>query len=191
MNENSVVRIKNTRQIMLIGEVNQLTASSLIFELLSLAGEGDEDITLFINSPGGSVTAGMAIYDTMQYVKCDVSTICIGLAASMGAFLLAGGSKNKRYALENAEIMIHQPSGGVSGVASDIDIAAKTGASTATISRVSKCLSGAKGGYRMVLSRAENEDDDLGQDNFIRTDLLTAEENEAIRSVIACFRAKK
>lgn len=115
MNENSVVRIKNTRQIMLIGEVNQLTASSLIFELLSLAGEGDEDITLFINSPGGSVTDGLAIYDVMKLIKPDVSTVAFGMAASMGAFLLCCGAKGKRYATENAEIMIHQPLAG-SGV---------------------------------------------------------------------------
>jgi len=114
------------RIIMLNGEIDDVCASNVIAQLLYLSSkEPGKDIQLYINSVGGSITSGMAIYDTMQYINCDVVTICVGLAASMGAFLLAGGSKGKRYALENAEIMIHQPSGGVSGVASDIDIAAK------------------------------------------------------------------
>ena len=107
-------------------EVNEVTASLVVAQLLFLEAEDPEkDIQLYINSPGGSVTAGMAIYDTMQYIKCDVSTICIGMAASMGAFLLAGGAKGKRMALPNAEIMIHQPLGGAQGQATEIEIAAK------------------------------------------------------------------
>ena len=107
-------------------EVNDLTASLVVAQMLFLESEDpDKDIYLYINSPGGSVTAGMAIYDTMNYVKCDVSTICIGMAASMGAFLLAGGAKGKRYALPNAEVMIHQPSGGARGQATEIQIVAE------------------------------------------------------------------
>ena len=106
-------------------EVNDVSASVIVAQLLFLEAEDPEkDIHLYINSPGGSVTAGMAIYDTMQFIKCDVSTTCIGMAASMGAFLLAGGAKGKRYALPNAEIMIHQPSGGAQGQATDIKIVA-------------------------------------------------------------------
>ena len=106
--------------------MNDTSASIVVAQLLFLEAEDPEkDIQIYINSPGGSVTAGMAIYDTMQYVKCDVSTICIGMAASMGAFLLAGGTKGKRMALPNAEIMIHQPSGGSQGQATEIEIAAK------------------------------------------------------------------
>ena len=107
-------------------EVNETTASLTVAQLLFLEAEDpSKDIQLYINSPGGSVTAGMAIYDTMRYIKCDVSTICIGMAASMGAFLLAGGTQGKRYALPNAEIMIHQPLGGAQGQATEIEIAAK------------------------------------------------------------------
>ena len=114
------------RLIFLGEEVNDVTASLVVAQLLFLAAEDpDKDINLYINSPGGSVTAGMAIYDTMQYIKPDVSTICIGMAASMGAFLLAGGAKGKRYALPNAEVMIHQPSGGARGQATDIRIHAE------------------------------------------------------------------
>ena len=106
--------------------VNDVSASVIVAQLLFLeADDPDKDIQLYINSPGGSVTAGMAIYDTMQYIKCDVSTVCIGMAASMGAFLLAGGKKGKRFALPNAEIMIHQPSGGAQGQATEIQIAAE------------------------------------------------------------------
>ena len=118
-------RLLNDRIIMLSGEVNDAMASVIVAQLLYLEGQDpDKDISLYINSPGGSVTAGMAIYDTMQYIKCDVSTICIGLAASMGAFLLSSGAKGKRYALANSEIMIHQPSGGARGQATDIKIVA-------------------------------------------------------------------
>lgn len=119
-------RLLKERIIFLGEEVNETTASLVVAQLLFLeAEEPDKDIQLYINSPGGSVTAGMAIYDTMQYIKCDVSTICIGMAASMGAFLLAGGKKGKRFALPNAEIMIHQPLGGAQGQATEIEIAAK------------------------------------------------------------------
>ena len=118
-------RLLNDRIIMLSEEVNDTTASLIVAQLLYLeAQDPDKDIQFYINSPGGSVTAGMAIYDTMQYVKADVSTICVGMAASMGAFLLAAGAKGKRIALPNAEIMIHQPSGGSRGQASDIKIQA-------------------------------------------------------------------
>ena len=119
-------RLLKERIIFLGEEVNEVTASLVVAQLLFLEAEDPEkDIQLYINSPGGSVTAGMAIYDTMQFVKCDVSTTCIGMAASMGAFLLAGGAKGKRYALPNAEIMIHQPLGGAQGQATEIEIAAK------------------------------------------------------------------
>ena len=119
-------RLQKDRIIFLGEEVNDVTASLVVAQLLFLAAEDpDKDINLYINSPGGSVTAGMAIYDTMQYIKPDVSTICIGMAASMGAFLLAGGAKGKRYALPNAEVMIHQPSGGARGQATDIRIHAE------------------------------------------------------------------
>ena len=119
-------RLLKDRIIFLGEEVNETTASLGVAQLLFLEAEDPEkDIQLYINSPGGVITSGMAIYDTMQYIKCDVSTICIGMAASMGAFLLAGGTKGKRFALPNAEIMIHQPSGGSQGQATEIDIAAK------------------------------------------------------------------
>ena len=116
-------RLLNDRIVMLCDEVNDTTASLVVAQLLYLDGQDpDKDISLYINSPGGSITAGMAIYDTMNYIKCDVSTICIGMAASMGAFLLSAGAKGKRYALPNSEIMIHQPLGGMQGQASDIKI---------------------------------------------------------------------
>ena len=119
-------RLLKDRIIFLGEEVNDASASIVVAQLLFLEAEDpDKEIHLYITSPGGSVTAGMAIYDTMQYIKCDVSTICIGMAASMGAFLLAGGAKGKRLALPNAEIMIHQPSGGSQGQATEIEIAAK------------------------------------------------------------------
>ena len=119
-------RLLKERIIFLGEEVTDASASVIIAQLLFLEGEDPEkDIHLYINSPGGSVSAGLAIYDTMQYIKCDVSTVCIGMAASMGAFLLAGGKKGKRYALPNAEIMIHQPLGGAQGQATEIQIAAE------------------------------------------------------------------
>ena len=116
-------RLLNDRIIMLNGQVDDASASVIIAQLLFLEGQDpDKDISFYINSPGGSVSAGLAIYDTMQYIKCDVSTICMGMAASMGAFLLSAGTKGKRYALPNSEIMIHQPLGGAQGQASDIII---------------------------------------------------------------------
>ncbi|MBQ6830016.1 MAG: ATP-dependent Clp endopeptidase proteolytic subunit ClpP [Clostridia bacterium] len=119
-------RLLNDRIIMLSDEVNDATASLVVAQLLYLEGQDpDKDIHLYINSPGGSISAGMAIYDTMQFIKCDVSTICIGMAASMGSFLLAAGAKGKRLALPNSEIMIHQPLGGAKGQASDIKIQAE------------------------------------------------------------------
>ena len=119
-------RLLKERIIMLSGEVNDDTANLIVAQLLFLESEDpDKDIYLYINSPGGSITAGMAIYDTMNYIKADVSTICMGMAASMGAFLLSSGAKGKRYALPNAEIMIHQPLGGFQGQVTDIDIHAK------------------------------------------------------------------
>ena len=118
-------RLLNDRIIVLSDEVNDTTASIVVAQLLFLEGQDpDKDISLYINSPGGSVTAGMAIYDTMQYIKCDVSTICMGMAASMGAFLLSSGAKGKRFALPNSEIMIHQPLGGAQGQATEINIVA-------------------------------------------------------------------
>ena len=128
-------RLLKDRIIFLGEEVNDVSASLVVAQLLFLESEDpNKDIYLYINSPGGSVSAGMAIYDTMQYIKCDVSTICVGMAASMGAFLLSGGTKGKRMALPNAEIMIHQPSGGAQGQATDINIVAEH------ISRIKKKL---------------------------------------------------
>ena len=119
-------RLLKDRIIILGDEVNNQTANNIVAQLLFLEAEDpDKDIMFYINSPGGSITAGMAIYDTMQYIKCDVSTICMGLAASMGAFLLAGGTKGKRYCLPNSEVMIHQPLGGARGQATDIQITAE------------------------------------------------------------------
>ena len=119
-------RLLNDRIIMLCEEVNDASASLVVAQLLYLEGQDpDKDISFYINSPGGSITSGMAIYDTMQYIKCDVSTICVGMAASMGAFLLAAGAKGKRLALPNSEIMIHQPSGGTQGQETDIKIQAE------------------------------------------------------------------
>ena len=118
-------RLLNDRIIVLSDEVNDATASVIVAQLLYLEGlDPEKDISFYINSPGGSVSAGLAIYDTMQYIKCDVSTICMGMAASMGAFLLSSGAKGKRYILPNAEVMIHQPSGGAQGQATEILIAA-------------------------------------------------------------------
>ena len=119
-------RLLNDRIIMLNDQVDDASASVIIAQLLYLEGQDpDKDISFYINSPGGSVSAGLAIYDTMQYIKCDVSTICMGMAASMGAFLLSSGAKGKRFALPNSEIMIHQPSGGAQGQATEISIAAE------------------------------------------------------------------
>lgn len=157
-------RLLNDRIIMLHEEVNDTTASLVIAQLLYLEGQDpDKDIQLYINSPGGSVTAGMAIYDTMQYVACDVSTICVGLAASMGAFLLASGTKGKRFVLPNAEVMIHQPSGGSRGTASDIKIQAEW--MLRTKEKLNKILAERTGQSIEVIER------DTDRDNF-----MTAEE---------------
>ncbi|MCH5158519.1 MAG: ATP-dependent Clp endopeptidase proteolytic subunit ClpP [Clostridiales bacterium] len=119
-------RLLEDRVVFLTGEISDVTADLVVAQLMYLESKGDDkDISLYINSPGGSVTAGMAIYDTMNYIKCDVETICVGMAASMGAFLLSSGAKGKRFALPNSEIMIHQPLGGAQGQASDIEITAK------------------------------------------------------------------
>ena len=124
-------RLLNDRIVFLADQVDDVTASLVVAQLLFLeAQDPDKDISLYINSPGGSVTAGMAIYDTMNFIKCDVSTICIGMAASMGAFLLSSGAKGKRFALPNSEIMIHQPSGGTQGQVTDIQIQAELMART-------------------------------------------------------------
>ncbi|MBR2971117.1 MAG: ATP-dependent Clp endopeptidase proteolytic subunit ClpP [Clostridia bacterium] len=119
-------RLLEDRIVFLSGEINDAVANIIIAQLIYLESkDADKDICLYINSPGGSVTAGMGIYDTMNYIKCDVSTVCVGMAASMGAFLLSSGAKGKRYALRNSEVMIHQPLGGAQGQASDIEIVAK------------------------------------------------------------------
>lgn len=119
-------RLLEDRIIFITGEIDDNVANTVVAQLIYLEGKNaDKDISLYINSPGGSISAGMAIYDTIQYIKCDVSTICIGLAASMGAFLLAAGTKGKRFSLPNSEIMIHQPLSGVKGQATDIEITAK------------------------------------------------------------------
>ena len=153
-------RLLNDRIIMLCDEVNDTTASLVVAQLLYLEGQDpDKDISLYINSPGGSITAGMAIYDTMNYIKCDVSTICIGMAASMGAFLLSSGAKGKRFALPNSEIMIHQPLGGMQGQASDIKIHADR--IIAIKERLNEILSEQTGQPLDVITR------DTDRDNFM------------------------
>ena len=160
-------RLLKERIIFLGEEVNDVTAGLVVSQLLFLESEDpDKDINLYINSPGGSVTAGMAIYDTMQYVKCDVSTMCMGMAASMGAFLLSGGTKGKRLALPNAEIMIHQPSGGAQGQATEIQIAAEH--ILKTRERLNRILAENTGQTLEVISR------ETDRDNF-----MSAEEAKA------------
>lgn len=160
-------RLLKERIIFLGEEVNETTASLVVAQLLFLESEDPgKDINLYINSPGGSVTAGMAIFDTMNYIKCDVSTICIGMAASMGAFLLAGGAKGKRFALPNAEIMIHQPSGGARGQATDIRIHAEN--ILRTKKRLNEILAANTGKPYEVIEQ------DTERDNF-----MTAEEAKA------------
>ena len=160
-------RLLKDRIIFLGEEVNEVTASSIVAQMLFLESEDPgKDINFYINSPGGIVPCGFAIYDTMQYIKCDVSTICIGMAASMGAFLLAGGTKGKRYALPNAEIMIHQPSGGAKGQATDIQIVAED--ILKTKERLNRILSENTGQpYEVVAADTE-------RDNY-----MTAEEAKA------------
>lgn len=153
-------RLLNDRIIVLSDEVNDVTASLVVAQLLYLESENpDKDIQLYINSPGGSVTAGMAIFDTMEFIKCDVSTICVGMAASMGALLLAAGTKGKRYALPNSEIMIHQPLGGARGQATDIKIHADH--IIKTREKLNKILSEKTG---QPLSKIEKDTD---RDNFM------------------------
>ncbi len=156
-------RLLNDRIVMLNEEVNSTSAGLVVAQLLYLEGQdASKDINLYINSPGGSVTDGMAIYDTMQYIKCDVSTICMGLAASMGAFLLASGTKGKRYALPNSDIMIHQPSGGAKGQATDINIHAQH--ILKTKDKLNKILSERTGqSYERVAADTE-------RDNFMSAD---------------------
>ena len=169
-------RLLKDRIIFLDEDVNDVSAGLVVAQLLFLESEDpDKDINLYINSPGGSVTAGMAIYDTMQYVKCDVSTICIGMAASMGAFLLSGGTKGKRYALPNAEIMIHQPSGGAQGQETEIRIVAEQ--ILKTRNKLNEILAANTGKDIEVIAR------DTERDNY-----MTAEEAKAyglIDAVIA------
>lgn len=153
-------RLLNDRIVMLTEEVNDTSASLVVAQLLYLEGQDPaKDISLYINSPGGSVTAGFAIYDTMQYIKCDVSTICMGMAASMGAFLLAAGAKGKRFALPNSDIMIHQPSGGAQGQATDVRIHADH--IIATKKKLNQILSERTGQSLEVIER------DTERDNFM------------------------
>ena len=157
-------RLLNDRIVMLSEEVNDTTASLIVAQLLYLeAQDPDKDIQFYINSPGGSVTAGMAIYDTMQYVKCDVSTICIGMAASMGAFLLSSGAKGKRIALPNAEIMIHQPLGGTQGQTTDMQI---------HVERMLKI----KDRLNQILSENTGKPIDVIRNDTERDNFMTAEE---------------
>lgn len=160
-------RLLKERIIFLGEEVNETTASLVVAQLLFLESEDpSKDIHLYINSPGGSVTAGMAIYDTMNFIKCDVSTMCMGMAASMGAFLLAGGTKGKRYALPNAEIMIHQPLGGAQGQATDIKIAADH--IIKTRKRLNDCLAANTGQPLSVIEL------DTERDNWMTADVAKA-----------------
>ena len=153
-------RLLNDRIVMLTEEVNDTSASLVVAQLLYLEGQDPtKDISLYINSPGGSVTAGMSIYDTMQYIKCDVSTICMGMAASMGAFLLAAGAKGKRMALPNSDIMIHQPSGGAQGQATDILIHANHIARTKK--KLNEILAERTGQPLEVIERDTERDDSM------------------------------
>jgi len=159
-------------RIIFLGEaIDENVASTIVAQLLFLEAEDpDKDINLYINSPGGSVTAGMAIYDTMQYIKPQVSTICIGMAASMGAFLLSSGQKGKRYALPNAEIMIHQPLGGVQGQAEDIKIHAEW--ILKTREKLNKILSSNTGQPLQIISRDTDRDNFMSADEAVRYGLI-------------------
>ncbi|MTM04323.1 ATP-dependent Clp endopeptidase proteolytic subunit ClpP, partial [Turicibacter sanguinis] len=160
-------RLLKDRIIMLSGEINDHTANIVVAQLLFLAAEDpDKDINIYINSPGGSVTAGLAIFDTMNYIKCDVSTICVGMAASMGAFLLTAGTKGKRYVLPNSEVMIHQPLGGAQGQATEIAIAAKH--ILKTRDRLNKILAEQTG------QPLEKIEQDTERDNFMSADEAVA-----------------
>ena len=171
-------RLLEDRIIFLSGEIDDNVANSIVAQLIYLEGKDPtKDISVYINSPGGSVTAGMAIFDTMNYIKCDVSTICVGLAASMGAFLLAAGTKGKRYALPNSEIMIHQPLGGASGQASDIVIHAEQNLKTKA--KLNKILSENTG------KPLEQVEKDTDRDNF-----MSAEEAKTYGLVDKIFYAR-
>lgn len=155
-------RLLKDRIIIISGEINDINSNTIVAELLYLDSLNNDDISIYINSPGGSVTAGMAIYDTMNFVKSDVSTICVGMAASMGAFLLSAGQKGKRYALPNAEIMIHQPLGGVQGQAEDIKIHAEW--ILKTREKLNRILSDNTGQPMNIIAR------DTDRDNFMSAD---------------------
>lgn len=164
-------RLLKERIIFLAEEVNDVTASLVVAQLLFLESEDPtKDINLYINSPGGSVTAGMAIYDTMNYIKCDVSTVCMGMAASMGAFLLSGGAKGKRFALPNAEVMIHQPSGGAKGQATEIRIAAENILKTRT--KLNEILAKNTGQPIEVIERDTERDNYMSAEEAVKYGLI-------------------
>ena len=164
-------RLLNDRIVMLCEEVNDASASLVVAQLLYLEGQDpDKDISLYINSPGGSVTAGMAIYDTMKYIKCDDSTICMGLAASMGAFLLCSGTKGKRLALPNSEIMIHQPSGGAQGQATDVKIHAEW--IMRTKAKLNKMMAEATGQPLEVIERDTERDNFMSAEEAVKYGLV-------------------
>ena len=164
---------RGERIIFLGEEVNEVTASLVVAQLLFLESEDPtKDINLYINSPGGSVTAGMAIYDTMNYIKCDVSTVCMGMAASMGAFLLAGGAKGKRFALPNAEVMIHQPSGGAQGQATEIRIVAEQ--ILRTKKKLNEILAANTGQPLEVIERDTERDNYMAAEEAVKYGLIDA-----------------
>ena len=164
-------RLLEDRIVFLSDEITDATANLLVAQLIYLEGKDpDKDIMMYINSPGGSVVAGMAIFDTMNYIKCDVSTICVGMAASMGAFLLAAGTKGKRYALPNSEIMIHQPLGGVQGQAEDIKIHAEW--ILKTREKLNKILSSNTGQPLQIISRDTDRDNFMSADEAVRYGLI-------------------
>ena len=166
-------RLLKERIIFLGEEVNEVTASLVVAQLLFLESEDPtKDINLYINSPGGSVTAGMAIYDTMNYIKCDVSTVCMGMAASMGAFLLAGGAKGKRFALPNAEVMIHQPSGGAQGQATEIRIVAEQ--ILRTTKKINEILAANTGQPLEVIERDTEHDNYMTAEEAVKYGLIDA-----------------
>ena len=169
-------RLLKERIIFLGEEVNEVTASLVVAQLLFLESEDPtKDINLYINSPGGSVTAGMAIYDTMNYIKCDVSTVCMGMAASMGAFLLAGGAKGKRFALPNAEVMIHQPSGGAQGQATEIRIVAEQ--ILRTKKKLNEILAANTGQPLEVIERDTERDNYMTAEEAVKYGLIDANTN--------------
>lgn len=163
-------RLLRDRIIMLSGEINDVTANNVISQLLYLDSINSDDISIYINSPGGSITAGMAIYDTMNYIKSDVSTICVGMAASMGAFLLSSGTKGKRYALPNSEIMIHQPLGGVQGQATEIKIAADR--ILKSKERLNKILAKNTGKSLKIIERDTERDNFMGSEEAFKYGII-------------------